>query len=318
VQLTVGSTEVVRLTDDAHRTELSIAPPMGNMAYDMKVNGQPILWSPYETVAQWSAKPVQLGIPFLGPWANRLDQDAFYANGKKYVLNPGVIDLSRDSSGQPIHGLLLFASDWKIVRLRADDDAAEVTSRLEFWRHPEWMAQFPFAQAIEMTHRLCGGTLEVRTSVENLSTEPMPLSIGFHPWYRITDCPRDEWRLHLPVREHYLLGTRTTPTGATEQANLPAVLPLVGRQLDDVYGGLDHNDEFFVEGRRQKISVRFGPKYPIAVVYAPLTRPVVCFEPMTGITNAFNLAHAGFYKGLQSVPPGQTWTESFWVHPSGY
>jgi len=39
---------------------------------------------------------------------------------------------------------------------------------------------------------------------------------------------------------------------------------------------------------------------------------------MTGITDALNLAHRGVYKELQSIPPGQTWQESFWVKPSGY
>ena len=47
-------------------------------------------------------------------------------------------------------------------------------------------------------------------------------------------------------------------------------------------------------------------------------RPFICFEPMAGITNALNLAHKGLYKDLQSVPPGGTWQESFWVKPTGF
>jgi aldose 1-epimerase len=38
----------------------------------------------------------------------------------------------------------------------------------------------------------------------------------------------------------------------------------------------------------------------------------------SAITNAFNLAHAGLYQGLQSIPPGQHWVESFWIRPSGF
>jgi aldose 1-epimerase len=34
---------------------------------------------------------------------------------------------------------------------------------------------------------------------------------------------------------------------------------------------------------------------------------------MSAITNGFNLAHEGVYKDLQSVAPGQTWRESFWL-----
>jgi aldose 1-epimerase len=229
-----------------------------------------------------------------------------------------VVEIRRDPAGLPIHGLLLFASAWQVKRLQADAQAAEVTSRLEFWKHPEWMAQFPFAHSIEMTHRLSGGILEVRTTIENHSTDPMPLVIGFHPWYQMPDAPRDQWKVRLPVREHYVLSRKLIPTGETKPLDLPNPMALAGRQLDDVFGGVDSNSEFSLEANGRKISVRFGPKFPIAIVYAPDTRDVVCFEPMTGLTNGFNLAHDGLFKNLQSVPPGAGWTESFWIHPSGF
>jgi aldose 1-epimerase len=315
---TVDAVEIVRLTDAAHHIEVSIAPSIGNIAYDMRVNGKPILAAPAGTLAEWKAKPSQAGIPFLAPWANRLDSDSYWANGKKYNLNPEVVSVRRDGNGLAIHGLVLFAPDWQVTVLKADEQGAEVISRLDFWKHPEWMAQFPFAHSIEMMHRLANGVLEVRTTIENHSAEPMPLSIGFHPWYQIPDCPRDSWKVHLPVREHYTLSDKTIPTGETTPVKLPDPTPLSGRQLDDVFGGVGAAEEFWVEGNGARISVRFGEKYPVAVVYAPQARNVICFEPMTGITDAFNLAHSGLYQGLQSIPAGGRWAESFWVRPSGF
>ncbi len=47
-------------------------------------------------------------------------------------------------------------------------------------------------------------------------------------------------------------------------------------------------------------------------------RNFICIEPMAGITDAVNLAHRGLYKELQSIPPGGTWRESFWVRPGGF
>lgn len=315
---TTDGVEIVRLADAAHHIEVSIAPSVGNIAYDLRVNGKPILVAPSGTLAEWKAKPSQAGIPFLAPWANRLDSDSYWANGKKYILNPEVADVRRDGNGLPIHGLVLFAPDWQVIVLKADQQGAEVVSRLDFWKHPEWMAQFPFAHSIEMTYRLSGGVLEVRTAIENHSGEPMPLSIGFHPWYQIPDCPRDNWKVHLPVREHYTLSGKLIPTGETTPVRFEDATPLAGRALDDVFGGVASADEFWVEGNGARISVRFGEKYPVAVVFAPQGRNVICFEPMTGITDAFNLAHAGVYQGLQSVPAGGRWVESFWVRASGF
>ncbi len=39
---------------------------------------------------------------------------------------------------------------------------------------------------------------------------------------------------------------------------------------------------------------------------------------MAGITNSMNLAHKGIYKELQSIAPGKTWEESFWLRPAGF
>jgi aldose 1-epimerase len=315
--ITVDGIPVVRLSDSAHRTEVSIVPSIGNIAYDMRVNGKPVLWSPYEHLAQLKEKPVQVGIPFLAPWANRLSGESYYVNGKKYALNPELGNYRHDGNGLPIHGLVVFAA-WQVKELHADATGAEVTSRLEFWRHPGWMAQFPFAHTLEMTYRLVDGVLEVRTRIENLSDESMPVSVGFHPYYQILDAPRDEWKLHLPVREHYTLSNKFVPSGEVTPAGLPDSAALAGRQFDDVYGGIERGGEFTVEGKSQKITVRFGPKYPIAVVFAPPGRNMVCFEPMSAITDVFNLAHAGKYAGMQTIAPGGSWQESFWIAPSGW
>jgi aldose 1-epimerase len=67
--------------------------------------------------------------------------------------------------------------------------------------------------------------------------------------------------------------------------------------------------------------VSTGPAVPLSATdNAPEvpTRGFVAIEPMVAITDAMNLAQKGLYKELQSVPPGGSWEESFWVTPRGY
>ncbi len=189
-------------------------------------------------------------------------------------------------------------------------DTSTATSRLEYWRYPEWMAQFPFAHAIEITHRLRGGSLEVETKVENLCAEPMPLCIGYHPYFQLTGSPRDAWSVRIAARDQVVLSEKLIPTGERKPAALPDLFPLKGESLDSVFTGLT-GEEFVLEGPGQRVSVRYGPKYPVAIVYAPPGRGFVCFEPMTALTNAFNLENAD----LPHVAPGETWRESFWITP---
>ncbi len=303
----------VRIEDPSREMVVVVEPSVGNIATSFQVGGKEILFVP----ENWS-KTSLAGNPLLAPWANRLDQDAFYANGNKYLLNPELKNFGRDGNGHPIHGLLAFSPYWEVVSKKQD----EVTSRLEFWRYPDLMAQFPFAHTIEMTYALHEGALEVRTHIENLSKSPMPVSVGYHPYFQIPDSQRDDWRVHVAAREHVELTKELIPDGKRTPVKLPDPAPLAGVQLDDVFADLvrDANGraEFWVEGGSRKIVVAYGPKYTVGVVWAPPGRNFLCIEPMSGITNAFNLAHAGTYKELQSIPPGGVWEESYWIRPEGF
>ena len=314
--------EVVRLIDHAHQTEVSVAPSVGNKAFEMKVKGKNVLYFPFENISELKAKPTMCAVPFLWPWANRIDGDAYWVNGKHYRLNPELENFRYDANHKPIHGLIVYSGDWQVEKVEANEHAAWVTSRFEFSKYPELMAQFPFAHVVRMTYRLQNGVLEVHTLVHNLSTEPIPVAMGFHPYFNLHDSPRDQWKVHLAAREEYVLSEVLIPTGEKKPIKLPDPLPLEGTQLDHVFGGLvrgaDGKAHFSVQGRQEKLEVIYGPKFPVAVVYAPPGKEFVCFEPMAAPTNAFNLAHAGIYKELQSVAPGADWQESFWISPSGF
>jgi aldose 1-epimerase len=318
----IDGVKVVRLGDTARHTEVAVAPSIGNIAYEMKVNGKNAFWVPFQSLGELRAKPVLCGNPFLSPWANRIDQDAFWANGKRYLLNPDVGNLRRDGNAKPIHGLLSFSPLWTVVAAEADGNSARVTSRLEFWKYPELMAQFPFAHTIEMTYRLAGGVLEVETRLQNHSVEPMPVGIGFHPYFQLHDAPRDQWKVHVAARERLVLSNLLIPTGERQPVTFAAPQSLAETQFDDVFTALVRSEDgkarFSVAGKQEKITVIYGPKYPVAVVYAPPGRNFICFEPMSTATNGFNLAHQGIYKELQSVPAGGEWRESYWVEPSGF
>ena len=326
--------DAIQLRDSAADTTVSVVPSVGNVAFEMKVKGADILRFPYESVEAFRKMPRLSGIPFMGPWANRLDEPGFYANGKHYTFN---LELGNVRGPRPIHGFLSSTSRWRVIEARSDASSAWVTSRLEFYRDPAWMAQFPFAHTIDMTYRLRGGELEVATRIENLSHDPMPVSIGYHPYFQLTDSPRDAWTVSLGARTEWVLSPEKIPTGETRPITAmfpdPARIALKDFDLDHVYGDLVRDQSaravMSVRGKSQQIDVVFGPNYRAAVVYAPQARPnpsgapaaapnFICFEPMVAITNALNLAHKGLYKELQSIPPGGVWQESFWIRTKGF
>lgn len=334
--------DVVQLEDSKAQTVVSILPSVGDIAFAMKVRGQNVLRFPYDSVEEFKNHPTLCGIPFIGPWANRLDQTAFYANGKKYDFN---MDLGNVRGPHPIHGFLTDTRLWHVVELQADGDSAWLTSQLDFYREPDWMAQFPFAHTVQITYRLKDGVLEVQTRIHNESYDPMPVAIGFHPFFNLTDSKRDDWTISIGARKQWMLASDKIPTGETRPIGQmfpdPKSIKLKDYNLDDVFGDLIRDGSgravMSVKGKSQEIQVLFGPHYPAVVVWAPVPKNpppanaspanrwrgigdgnFVCFEPMAGITDALNLAQKGLYKELQSIPPGQTWQASFWVKPIGF
>jgi len=318
--------DVITLEDATSKTSVSIGPTIGNIAFDLSINGQKVLRWPYATLDDFKAKPNLAGIPFLGPFANRLDELAFYANGRKYAFD---MDLGNIRGNPiPIHGFLTSTDQWKVVSVKADGSSAWATSKLEVYRNPLWMKQFPFAHTIEMTYRLHDGALQVTTKIENLSREPMPVSIGYHPYFMLTDSTRDDWTVSIAAKVQWVLAPNKIPTGETVPITQllpdPKTVALKDIDLDHVFGELirdkDGRATMTVKGKKQQLDVVLGPNYHAAVVYAPkrADNNFICIEPMVGITDAMNLAQKGLYKDLQSIAPGGTWEESFWVRPSGF
>ena len=112
----VRSGDSVVLTDATTDTAVSILPSLGNIAYEMKVKGHNVLRYPHATMDEFRKAPNTIGIPFMGPWANRLDEQAFYANGKRYPFDMALGNVR----GQiPIHGFVTTTDQWKVVELKA-------------------------------------------------------------------------------------------------------------------------------------------------------------------------------------------------------
>jgi aldose 1-epimerase len=265
--------DIVQLRDTKTDTTVSVLTSVSN-AYEMVVKGQNLLRMTFATVDDFRARPGLNGIPLLAPFANRLDETAFYANGKKYNFD---MELGNVRGPIPIHGYLSGAKDWKMVEAKADGNAAWVTSQLDFYRNPQWMQQFPFAHTLTMTYRLQDGVLEVRTRIDNLSVDPMPVAIGFHPYFQLTDSTREDWTLSVGAKTHWLLAQNKIPTGETEpiEKMFPDrnAVALKNFDLDDVYSDLERDPQgravVSVKGKGQQLDVILGPNYKSIVLYSP-------------------------------------------------
>jgi aldose 1-epimerase len=122
--------ETVTLTD---RTTDTVVPSVGNITTEMRLKGHNVLRYPHASLAGFAARPAATGIPFMGPWINRLDEPAVDANGRRHPFD---LSLGNVRGEVPIHGFLTGTNLWRVTLVTATDRDASVTSRLEFYRRP--------------------------------------------------------------------------------------------------------------------------------------------------------------------------------------
>jgi aldose 1-epimerase len=372
--------ELVELADTTTSMNVSVVWNMCN-AWKIQVKGKDLVRTS-AALADFQARPGFNGMPILAPFANRLDETAFYANGRKYNFD---LELGNVRGPIPSTGYVNGTKAWELVEAKADQRGAWVACRLDFYKQPMFMAQFPFAHTITITYRVSEGALEVRTRLDNLSTEPMPVVIGYHPIYELPDGNRDDWTVSLDAKTHWIEIPQRLPTGETQPiekffgSERTAIQLKKYALVDDVFTDLirDANGRATMKlmFNNKELHVSLGPKFKTVLAWstplaggggggrgggrgagpgagapaappapsgpfpvdpaqgvkvappavppaegapAPTARGFIAFEPMVAITNALNLAHKGIYKELQSIAPGGSWEESFWITTKGY
>src|SRR5215510_13916820 len=265
--------DVVDLVDTVAQMNVSVVWNMCN-AWRIQVKGKDLVRTS-ATLADFQARPGFNGMPILAPFANRLDETAFYANGKKYNFD---LELGNVRGPIPSTGYVNGSKAWQLVEAKADQRSAWVTCRLDFYKNPLFMAQFPFAHTITMTYRVSDGALEVHTRLDNLSTDPMPAVIGFHPIFELPDGNRNDWTVSLDAKTHWIEIPQRLPTGETQPienffgSDRTAVQLKKYALIDDVFTDLirDANGratmKLMFQGKELHVSL--GPKFKTVLAWS--------------------------------------------------
>ena len=175
-------------------------------------------------------------------------------------------------------------------------------------------AVYPFPFRYRLSYRLEAGRLHWDQSVENLGSEPMPFSSGFHPYLFVPLTP-DGRRTDCLVR---LPGCRAvTPIGSWEgwnKTNFPArelsvSNPFEGTQF---FTDLEEPQLSLIDPiRRLEIRLNFAeaPEYRFVALWTRSPgSPFFCLEPWTALPNSFSRK-----EDLILLEPGKVFRASLWL-----
>jgi aldose 1-epimerase len=226
----------------------------------------------------------------LAPWSNRIRGAAFPHAGRRIELDPHPSTLPH-----ALHGFSHTAA-WRVeeafedglgIRLRHDPEAGV----------NRWPWAFEAVQRIDLDEN--GLTIEI--SVTNLAAEPMPVGLGVHPYFAVS--AGDRIRL-----------SRGAVWEADADGCATKLHRVAGRALDLVHGP-DATTTYIAEWdgraiieRADGISIHLEACSPLdhLVFHVPDGGAYCCLEPVSHVTDAFNLAANGVGgTGCRSLPAGE-------------
>jgi aldose 1-epimerase len=304
--------QVIVLADDVAETQAILVPSFGFPCIAFRVGLDDGAWNVVAEppdAEQFRTRVGRFGVPLMFPWPNRVRDGRFTFAGHEYTLPLPA------RGPHAIHGLTRDRP-WTVGRTGVDD-AAFCRASIRIGASPNDPWPFPARLAVE--YRLFDRSLDIHAEAENAGSTPMPMGFGIHPWFDVpfgSAAPRDAMELRAPAEGYWELDETLCTIGpvraVTDGIDLRAWSPIAGRFIDDVYTDLTLEDGWFTAEVRdpangRSIAVRSDAGFREHVVFAPLHSDVVCLEPYTCATDAFNLAERGIDSGRMVLEPGKTW-----------
>jgi aldose 1-epimerase len=249
------------------------------------------------------------GMPLLAPWANRLGGSRFKVGHKQLDLTDAN-GVHVDVNESPIHGLLLGPHVWTVHRVEDDNgDRARLATSFAFDEHPHLLDLFPFPHRLEVEVTVDRDGLGVETAVVATGHSAVPVSFGWHPYFRLPGVSRRDLVVGLPARRRLEVNDRQIPTGHMTRAQSEEAA-LGDRTFDDGYR-LGRTRRFTMTGPGLTLAVSFDARFPYAQVFAPAGKSFVAFEPMTAPTNALLTGEVPW------VLPGERFAARFQMRVDG-
>jgi aldose 1-epimerase len=268
----------------------------------------------------------KIGAAVLLPWANRIRGKVSpdgktietTVGGKTVLLPAGWSGKKPGAERHAIHGLMLRAKFGDVLQRNGPTESS-VTGLLHAGNFD---GHWPSQTDVDVQTVLKDDALEMTVTAKNVGQKPLPMGIGFHPYFMLPSGDRKQARLHLPsdtraAVNNYddvfptgkLLTVKSTPYDFTARG---------GRELGDLF-----MDDNFVHLKRNADgttvveiidpAANYGlrmtslsPEVTAIQVYAPTDKNFIAVEPQFNGNDPFNKIWGKQDTGMVLLQPGQS------------
>ncbi|HEY2889019.1 MAG TPA: aldose 1-epimerase [Dongiaceae bacterium] len=287
--MSAGIVEIVRLARD--NLALELCPVLGGSIAKFRFNhpagGMIDLLRPTSAASLAKGDIEAVACFPLTPFSNRLRQGRFTFEGRE-------IALPLNTSGPHVEHGHGWQNPWQAIDATPESAVLRLAHKSDAW---------PFDYVMEQRFHLGADGLEIELITRNESNMPMPYGFGLHPYFprtpecRLTAAVSGFWETDAEVMPLH----HTTPPAALDPAK---GLPVADRVMDNAFTSWQRRAVIDWPERATRLAMTATGPLGVLVVYIPPGENYFCAEPVSNITDAFNLAHERSDTGMQIVGPG--------------
>lgn len=258
------------LTDESARLE--VVPERGGIVTIWQVGGKDLFYLDTERFTHPDLS-VRGGIPILFPICGNLPDNTYTHNGQTYTLKQ--------------HG---FARElpWEVIDQNTEDGASLTVGLSSSDRT---LADYPFEFKLAFTYRLQGNTLTIHQRYTNQSTEVMPFSAGFHPYFAVSD--KSQLQVEIPGTQFYSQVDRAIH-------DFSGSFDFNADEIDAAFGNVTAQSASVTDAAQGlKMAIDYDPLFSTLVFWTVKGKDFYCLEPWTAPRNSLNTG-----ENLTHLEPG--------------
>ena len=253
--------ETYILTDEKAKSQLEVLPSRGGIATKWRIDGKEVFYLDEERFKN-PEMSIRGGNPIFFPICGNLVDDTYTFNDKQFKLKQ--------------HG---FGRNlpWEVGEEVTVDN---VSLKLHLNSNEETKAVYPFDFQVTFTYQLHGNTLTILQEFKNQSSEPMPFSVGFHPYFLTHD--KSQLELEIPSTEFQNKGSKEIhPFNGSFDFNQD--------EIDVAFNKLSAKSSSVTDkSRNLKITLEYDDNFSTLVFWAVKGKDFYCLEPWSAPRNAMN------------------------------
>ncbi len=266
--------ETYILSDEKAKSELEVLPKRGGIASKWRIDGKDVFYLDEERFEN-PEMSIRGGNPILFPICGNLPEDTYTLNGKDFKLKQ--------------HG---FARNlpWSV---REEVTVDNVSLKLALNSNEETYKGYPFEFEVNFTYQLHGNTLTILQEFTNKSSEAMPFSVGFHPYF----LTHDKSQLEFDIPSHEF-----QKKDSQEVHSFNGNFDFSQDEIDVAFNKLSGKSASVIDkGRNLKMTLEYDDLFSTLVFWTVKGKDFYCLEPWSGPRNAMNTK-----QHLTVLEPGAT------------